>query len=82
MASALDHTHQVSELELLRIKVAHLAWQNAQLQAQRLAQARDAVIRTTLLAYVAEADLDQYVIDLDAGTVRPRDEGPGWDPTP
>ena len=74
MANLLEHTYQVSELDLLRIKVAHLEWQNAQLQAQQLAQAREAVIRKTMLAQVAEEDLERYVIDLEAGIIRPREE--------
>lgn len=82
MPPTLPQTYQILELELLRIKVAHLEWQNAQLHAQQLASSREALIRKTLLGYVAEEELERYVIDLEAGTIRPREEAPGWEPTP
>lgn len=67
----------IPELERLRIQVAHLSLQVAQLQTQiqlqPLIDHRDQLIRHTLLAYVAEDEIEQYVIDLDAGLVRPRD---------
>jgi hypothetical protein len=68
----------LAEVDLLRIKVAHLEFQLAQLQAQmqlsNLNRQREELIRTTLAQHVGDADADQYVIDLDAGVIRPRTE--------
>lgn len=86
MHAAPHATQALPELDVLRIKVAHLECQVAQLQAQlqlqQLQTSRDALIKKTLLAYVCEPELDHYVIDLEAGTVRPREEVPVWEPTP
>lgn len=69
-------TQRIPEVDLLRIKCAHLEYQLAQQQVQQLSERRDALIRHTLLAFVEEEDLEQYVIDLEAGMVRRR-EPPG-----
>jgi hypothetical protein len=78
--SVNQQTQPLSEVELLRIKVAHLEFQLAQLQAQmqltNLNTSREALIRTTLAQYVGTADAEQYVIDLEAGVIRPRSEEP------
>lgn len=80
MAQALpsSFTSPIPEVALLTITVAHLEVQVAQLQAQiqllQLTQRRETLIRQTLLAYVPAAEVEQYVIDLDSGLVRRRDQ--------
>ena len=67
-------TYQVPEVELLRIQVAQWQWQVALLQAQQLGTRREELVRALLLAYVPAGEIEQYVIDLEAGTIRPREE--------
>ena len=68
----------LSEIELLRLKVAHLtlelALAQAQANVQRLEQIRAALIRQTLLNHVRAEDVDGYGIDLDAGTILPHQQ--------
>lgn len=73
--------HAIEEVELLRIKVAHLEYQLAQVQAQmqlqQLSTSREALIKQAMRAHVPEEDLEQYVIDLEAGVLRPREQPEG-----
>ena len=77
MSSSLAPTRPLPEVELLRIKVAHLEWQVAQLQAHiqltQLSQHREALITQALRAQVPEDEVESYVIDLDSGRIHPHD---------
>ena len=65
----------VADVERLRLHVAQLQWQVAQLQAPQRGTPREALGRATLRAYVPAEKVEQYVIDLDAGLIRPREGG-------
>ena len=67
--------YTLAEVELLRVKVAQLSIELAQMQTQRLAADCQALIRETLLRYVAVTDVEHYAIDLNAGLIVSRHEG-------
>jgi hypothetical protein len=66
----------LSELELLRIKVAHLTFHLAQMQAQTLLETRERLMRETVGRYVAAEEVEYYQVDLDTGVVQRRADAP------
>lgn len=86
MPPAPPQTLPLPEVDVLRIKVAHLEFQLAQVQAQMqlmpLSQQREALMKQALRAQVPEEEVEQYVIDtgsrpvqaLESGLVRRRDQ--------